>query len=64
MPSRPPYTIVLTHDMDALTLVELPVGRTLAGFLPMPSRELTPVFARPHFFGTVLEIGFCRSGIP
>lgn len=27
-----PYTLVLTHDIDVLTLVELPLGRTLAGF--------------------------------
>lgn len=32
MSSHPSYTVVLTHDIDALTLVELPVGRTLAGF--------------------------------
>jgi peptidoglycan/xylan/chitin deacetylase (PgdA/CDA1 family) len=29
---RPPYTIVLTHDIDVLSVVELPFGRTLAGF--------------------------------
>jgi len=29
---RPAYTIVLTHDIDVLSVVELPLGRTLGGF--------------------------------
>jgi len=27
-----PYTLVLTHDIDVLSVVELPLGRTLGGF--------------------------------
>jgi hypothetical protein len=42
------YSLVLTHDIDAPTLVELPAGRTLAGFFYRCLAENVVRFIRGH----------------